>query len=209
MACHSSVISAQFANIGAARNAGLERVAGEYVFFLDSDDEIVAGALTLLHQALKSNPSTGIAVGAFARRTSGRPDNLKLPSKYTDDCGENARRYLRNALRSIAIGSALFAIAAVRDIRFPTTNLDEDTCYWAAILTRLQVATIDDLVLIYNFDEGRMIGRFVSQPRATIAKSFAPIQQTSSFRHRPGCRATAQSMACPAHRQGAVEAATV
>lgn len=42
--------------LGAARNTGLEHAAGDYVFFIDSDDYIADGALSALAEAIERQP---------------------------------------------------------------------------------------------------------------------------------------------------------
>ena len=113
-----NVTRVQRGNAGAARNAGLAQVRGAHVFYLDADDEVIPGGLTLLREALRSNPEAGLAVGSSIHRAS-RADKLKIPRSYSDDRIENARKYLSNELRSIAIGSALIAAAEAAAIRFP------------------------------------------------------------------------------------------
>ncbi|MCA0035155.1 glycosyltransferase [Mesorhizobium sp. B263B2A] len=163
------VLSMRLGSAGAARNAGMARAKGEFLFFLDTDDEVIAGGLGLLREALVSNPGAGLSIGSSIRRTAGRPDKLKAPHGYTSDRALNARRYLLNEAWPIAVGSALVAAAATAAISFPeTTGLDEDTCYWAALLARSDVATTPAPVLLYHHDEARMARRFVQTPRATF-----------------------------------------
>lgn len=41
---------------GSARNKGIEKSQGDYVLFLDADDELIPGALARFHQSIKSQP---------------------------------------------------------------------------------------------------------------------------------------------------------
>jgi len=176
------IVSGAFGSAGAARNAGLAVATGKHLFFLDADDEVFPGALTRLHGALSRAPQAALAIGAVVRITSARPDKTKTPEGYTADPGENARLYLRNELLPIAMGSALVETDAVRDLRYPTTiGLDEDTCYWAAVLTRVAVVTVDDPVLHYNLDEARMDQRFIADPRAVLLGVSRELGKLSAF----------------------------
>jgi GT2 family glycosyltransferase len=49
--------------VARARNAGLSRAATPYVLFLDADDRLVPGALTLLRAPLEADPNIGFAYG--------------------------------------------------------------------------------------------------------------------------------------------------
>ncbi|RVD55158.1 glycosyltransferase [Mesorhizobium sp. M2D.F.Ca.ET.185.01.1.1] len=163
------VVSVRLGSAGAARNLGIERASGTSIFFLDADDEVMPGSLSLLGSALAGQPGAGLAVGASIRRAKGRPDKLKTPHGYVPDRRQNTRRYLRNELWPIAMGSALVADWATAGIRFPETiGLDEDTCYWAALLARAEIVAIDTPVLLYHHDEERMARRFITAPRKTF-----------------------------------------
>ncbi|MGN6464180.1 MAG: glycosyltransferase family A protein [Rhizobiaceae bacterium] len=115
------VVAGSFGSAGAARNAGLDAARERHVFLLDADDEVFPGALALLLEALSHDPKAGLAVGSVLRRTETRPDKLKVPVGYGQDLEENARRYLRNEMWPIAMGSALFVAENVDDIRFPAS----------------------------------------------------------------------------------------
>ena len=75
------VRSPQRLSVGAARNLGLERVATEYVVFLDADDMLLDGTLEFLHGRIAADP--GLAVCATSildgddRRASPHPAALR------------------------------------------------------------------------------------------------------------------------------------
>ena len=160
------ILEANVNSAGAARNIGLSQAKGEFIFFLDSDDEVISGGLRLLHDALRAKQNAGLCVGGNIRRTSGRPDKLKLPHGYRPSRVANARNYFTNRLWPIAMGSALVSHDIGTAFRFPEDLiLEEDTCYWAAVLASSDVEVVLDPVLYYNLNEERTATRFTSAPR--------------------------------------------
>ncbi len=167
---------------GAARNAGIVHAQGRCIFFLDADDHLQAGGLQVLWTALQTNPMASIAVGASVRRTAYRPDKLKMPHSYGGNPLDNAARYFRNELWPIAIGSALVRTEAIGDVRFPEDiRLDEDTCFWTALLCSHLVTAVEQAVLLYNLDEARMTSRYTVQPQSQFLRIAAAYASLSKY----------------------------
>ena len=92
------ILPVSFGKAGAARNLGMAHARGRFLFYIDVDDELVPGALSILATKLIENPAAGLAIGACIRHTANRPDKIKIPHGYTDDCNQNVIRYLANEL---------------------------------------------------------------------------------------------------------------
>ena len=167
---------------GAARNIGLAEATGDHVYFLDADDEVVAGGLTCLAQALRADPAADLAIGTAIRRTAGRPDKPKVPHGYGPDPAANADNYFRNKLWPIAIGSALARRDPAAGIRFPETiSIDEDTWYWAALILSARVVTVPEPVLYYNLDEERVARRLSRAPRRQFVRIAAAFNRLADL----------------------------
>ncbi len=171
-----SVIDAEAGCAGVARNIGLAAATAPFVHFLDADDEMVSGGLTRLLAALDGNPAAGLAVGTAIRRTNGMADLHKVPRGYGNDRLENVRRYLRNDLWPMAMGSVLARRETIADLRFPqAAALDEDTVFWAAAIRRTDVVAVETPTLVYHHDEPRMRARFIGDPAPTFARISAAL----------------------------------
>ncbi len=59
------VIHQKNKGLGGARNTGIEAAKGEFLFFVDSDDWVVAGALDRLKEAVGKNPEADIVSFGF------------------------------------------------------------------------------------------------------------------------------------------------
>ncbi len=176
------IIRIQAGSAGTARNAGMAVAQSEYVYFLDSDDELMSGGLELLVEALHATVHAGMAVGANIRRTDGRADKLKKPFGFSAEPMANARACMRNKIWPIAMGSALVRRQAIGAARFPQRpSLDEDTIFWAAVMTRTGVVTVSSAVLVYHHDEARMTERFVRNPNASFEAVSDALETLSGF----------------------------
>ena len=170
------VVQANCGSAGAARNAGMDHASGTYLHFLDSDDELVPGALTVLRHLLVCQPQAGIATGMTIRRSRWRKDLLKFAHGYSDGMEENTAKYLRNRLTPIAMGAAMVRRIATNMVRFPAlAALDEDTVFWARCLWETKVATTDAPVLVYHLDLARMEQRFTRDPEAEFQRASEAI----------------------------------
>lgn len=156
-----TVMPVAFGNAGAARNTGIRAATGELVFLVDADDELIPDGLRSLVERLVPRPEIDMAIGGYVRRSVDGAEKLRVPRSYAADAQDNARAYLTNRHRSIAMGSAVVRRRAVADFSFPERMpFDEDAIFWGGILSKASVVTTAAPVLIYNVDPERMERRF-------------------------------------------------
>lgn len=65
---------------GAARNAGMNVASGEYITFLDSDDEFLPGHLEQMEKFIAANPGYGIYCSAYLKEGSRGIQRIALPA---------------------------------------------------------------------------------------------------------------------------------
>ena len=80
------VIHTKNNGVSSARNTGLSHAEGDYVIFLDSDDEMTEDSLSVYYNILKERPSLDIVIGDFWKKY---PSKEKLCHIYKD-CSETA-----------------------------------------------------------------------------------------------------------------------
>lgn len=119
--------------VSSARNAGLDRAAGDFVCFLDADDYFVPDAIEAMVDALSSRKNVGMVIGRSYSKAESSSE-MRLHN------GWNRNRAVKRPYRDVLLGrlsvtSPLLRGELARRFRFPTgiTN-GEDIAYYAKIL---------------------------------------------------------------------------
>ena len=159
------VIASNCRDAGGSRNLGLEQARLPWIYMIDADDLHLEGGLRRLLSKAEAQPGAEMVVGAYRRRTDGMDRHFKRPTGYIAAGPTNASAYLEGRIRSIAVGSALVSRSAVGDTRFPTgLAYDEDTLFWARVMSRASVATVSQPVMTYLVSSERSDDRFTVKP---------------------------------------------
>jgi glycosyltransferase involved in cell wall biosynthesis len=141
--------------LSSVRNRGVVEARGSYLIFLDADDEMTPGALSLLAEHVERNPSTRMVIGGhWAVWPNGkRRKHLPLPVP------QKPLARLRGYLLDKTIGLANGASAIHRDVfrlgNYPESfrNAEDIPVFSQALANFECTALAEPLALIYKHDD--------------------------------------------------------
>ena len=144
---------------GPARNAGLERAGGDYVWFVDGDDRIVPGALAAVEARLREEKPDVLVVGAARERWDRSVSSWRSPESVTPGAAA-----LTRAVPPLGALIVRRQFLAESGIRF-RPGWYEDVAFGYAVLAEAgTVATFEPACYIRRFDRDRSI-RTTRSPR--------------------------------------------
>lgn len=146
------LISQPNRGVGAARQAGLNAVTGEYIIHTDSDDLMTDKALEYLYQSIEKNNSN-VAVGAYVNKTRAGDIIVEHNSGSKDE-------FIVDVLLGKYHGSLcnkLISAELCKDLCFSDNiNYMEDILFLMKVLENKKtvLSVTNEVVYIYNFVEG-------------------------------------------------------
>jgi len=156
---------------GAARNFGLKQANGEYVFFIDSDDEMLPNHLETLHQFIAKNPEINFFATKYQIQRNKSLSKIKHP---------NVEQGL-HGINIILKGNPFASMVCVKKSNPHLTLNVEDRKYaimedWLFLLQNLfndKIYIINEATLILNDHDKRSMR---SNNSVIIAKRLAANQ---------------------------------
>ncbi|KAF3982296.1 MAG: glycosyltransferase family 2 protein [Methylococcales symbiont of Hymedesmia sp. n. MRB-2018] len=140
--------------LAATRNVGVDETKGEYLIFLDADDEMMPDALKHYRKAIKSGQSIGmVAGGHFSKKPSGQVKEHPLL-----DIPDTAEARLRGYLLNKSLTFSNSAVAIAREVfdgyRYPEQfRASEDISMFVFILVNFTVHVVNEpLAIMHRHD---------------------------------------------------------
>jgi CDP-glycerol glycerophosphotransferase len=132
---------------GAARNAGLERATGEYVWFVDGDDRIVPGALAVIETKLREEKPDVLVVGVARERWNRSVTRWRTPGEVVLGAGALTRPV--PPLGALVVRRQFLLDAGIRF----REGWYEDVAFGYAVLAQAQtVSTVEPPCYIHRLD---------------------------------------------------------
>lgn len=180
------VIHQSNAGLGFARNTGLDLAAGEYVYFIDSDDTISPRTLEMAYEKIVSEPLDWVEF-AYIRVT---PEGERLPGFDETTRGDGTVFSGLDALEalfwhkeyanvSMAVWNKLFRRDAIGDLRFKHASIGEDLYFIIMFLTKCgRVAHISPVLYYWTNRPGSLCNGEVYHLQ--MCKHFSILMETYS-----------------------------
>lgn len=139
---------------GAARNFGLNHASGEWVLFLDADDQIESSHLESLFAQAKQNPNANIIAGKWKEYRDDNPTKLILQQPACCDKGRDDLLGYSIAFAPWAVHAAIVRrVAITNQLRWPEELdkvLGEDIHFWFRLLHQNEVAFCESAGALYR-----------------------------------------------------------
>lgn len=141
--------------LSASRNIGITKSNGQYLIFLDADDEFLPDALSLYRQAIKRNPDKQVFIGEHITQDMDGKQRYSRPSKIKTANRMGAFSAYLNHKLSISPGSVAFHHSVFDKLKYPEhLPCAEDLPLNCQVLALFDITLINEpLVRMFKHDD--------------------------------------------------------
>ena len=130
--------------LASTRNFGIDNTQGEYLLFLDADDEMVPGALEALKTHIETNPESRMVIGGHYSRAEGSKDSMHHAKPVSDDPLHRLQAYLLDKKLSISNGATAMHREVFQNYRYPEHFRNcEDVSMFSYVLANYKCTALD------------------------------------------------------------------
>jgi glycosyltransferase involved in cell wall biosynthesis len=172
--------------LGGVRNTAIEKAQGEFLYFMDSDDEITPDCISTLYNAMIETPVDFVAASHKSRTQNGQLRQLYAETAYSDQLIAGAEHavakavYLEKTPISIYTWNKLYNVNFLKrnNIKCIPHHLSEDLFFThQIILNALSCRLLSNVTYFYYETPNSIAGKYNSRKLLPLraAKTFEEI----------------------------------
>ena len=145
------VLEKQNGGSSSARNAGIDAAAGDYLIFLDADDELLPGALQKIEQHLVQHPESKFVICGHRAVTESGKSREHIPVDVPKDAYERLKGYLIDKSFGLSNGACVMHRDVFRWGRYPEQfRSAEDVPVFAQALANVPCSVLPEAILVVH-----------------------------------------------------------
>lgn len=173
-----SYIRQKNSGVSVARNRGLERAKGKYLFFIDADDELMEGTLQQLADTVSEDEKIDILF--FGKNNLNKYGKI-ISTTRMQNCPTDVVNFnlldniFKNNLLPITFNK-IIKRNFIGDVRFRNISIGEDFQFYLELLNKMPVIKVTSLVLYnYYMENGNSLFKKYDNTRFNVLRKQAKL----------------------------------